>query len=80
MEKLESKEKFNDKPRKFIYRDNHDERKIVFECTAENITDADKMYEEKFNIKPEKQSHIACSIQKFNPASGEWEDVWRAKK
>ena len=77
IERRESKEKLNENLRKFIYQDNHDNRKIIFECLAENINEADKLYEEKTGIKPEKQSHIACEIKKFNSSSGEWEDVWR---
>jgi len=43
IERRESKEKLNENLRKFIYQDNHDNRKIIFECLAENINEADKI-------------------------------------
>jgi len=56
----------NSRNRKFINKDNNDNQKVVFECITEDISEADKMYEEKFGIKPEKQANIACSIKKLD--------------
>ncbi|MBI2474928.1 hypothetical protein HYV69_00690 [Candidatus Uhrbacteria bacterium] len=53
------------KLRKFVYRDNSDGRKVIFECVTESILDADKMYEEKTGKDPEKQPHVGCSIEKI---------------
>ena len=50
--------------KKYVYRDNSAGRKIVFECVAEDILEADKMYEEKTGRNPEKQSYVDCSIEK----------------
>lgn len=55
---------------KYTYRDNSAGRKIIFECTAENILEADKMYEAATGKNPEKQNHVGCSVEKAedNPA------------
>jgi hypothetical protein len=37
-------------------------KEIVFECFAENILNADKMFEEKGLGNPVKLSHIGCQI------------------
>ena len=52
-------------PRRFIYRDNLANGKIVFECTAKGISEADKLYRVAKGKNPEQQSHIGCSIEKI---------------
>ncbi len=39
-------------------------RPIIFECCADTITEADAMFERKFNIKVEDSYHIGCSVVK----------------
>lgn len=51
--------------RKFIYRDNFAGAKVVFECEAASISEADKMYLAKTGKNVEKQAHIGCSIEKI---------------
>ena len=51
--------------RKYTYRDSSAGGKVVFECVAKDILDADKMYQEKTGKNPEKQSYIGCSIEKI---------------
>ena len=46
MDNLESG-KIETEPHRYIYRDNKSGGKVIFECIASNILDADKMYEEK---------------------------------
>lgn len=46
----------------------HDEKdytktSIVFECEAELITEADKLYQEKFGKDPTKNKNIGCVIK-----------------
>jgi hypothetical protein len=36
---------------------------VVFECDAENVTDADEKYEQKIGVKPQKE-YISCSAVK----------------
>lgn len=52
--------------RRFIYRDNSAGGKIIFECVAKSILDADKMYEEETGNNPEKQCYVGCSVEKIN--------------
>ena len=40
-------------------------QKVVFECYADNILEADKLYTVATGCKPEKQGHIGCYIE-FN--------------
>jgi hypothetical protein len=54
--------------KKYIYRDNTAASQILFECTAKNILEADKMYQEKTGQKPEQQGHVGCSVEKIDPA------------
>ena len=54
--------------KKYTYRDNSAGEGVVFECVATDILEADKMYEEKTGKNLEKQSHIACSIEKIEDA------------
>jgi len=57
---------------KFIYYDHsiielvHSvEGKIIFECVANNILEADKMYKEVVGKDPDKQNYIGCSSEKL---------------
>ncbi len=59
----------HEKLRKYTYRDNSDGRKVVFECMANDILEADKLYEETTGNNPEKQSYIGCSIEKLDKDS-----------
>jgi len=53
---------------KFIYYDHSIsiEGKIIFECVANNILEADKMYQEKVGKNPEKQNYVGCSSEKLD--------------
>ena len=51
--------------KKNIYRDNSAGQKIVFECTAKDILDADKLYQKETGKDPVKQSYISCSTEKI---------------
>jgi hypothetical protein len=55
-----------EKINKYTYRDNSAGRKVIFECVANNILEADKLYEEKTGNNPEKQNHVGCSIEKID--------------
>lgn len=61
LEKFEQKEK---ELKKYTYRDNSAGGKIIFECVASDILEADKLYEEETGKNPEKQPHVGCSIEK----------------
>jgi len=51
------------KLKKFIYRDNKEyPGRIIFECVADDILNADKQYETATGNNPEKQTHIGCEI------------------
>ena len=54
-----------EKLKKFVYRDNSAGRKIIFECVASGILEADKMYEKATGKNPEKQNHVGCSVEKI---------------
>ncbi len=58
----ENKEK---KLYKFTYRDNSAGGKVIFECVAESILDADQRYEAETGKNPEKQNHVGCSVEKI---------------
>ncbi len=52
---------------KYTYRDNTPETgngKVVFECSAKDILEADKMYEKETGNDPKKQNFIGCSQEK----------------
>jgi len=51
--------------KKYTYRDNSAGGKVVFECDAKDILEADKMYQEKTGENPEKQNDVGCSIKKI---------------
>ncbi len=53
------------KLRKFIYRDHSAGGKIIFECTAKGILEADKMYKEVTSKDVEKQGHVGCSYEEI---------------
>jgi hypothetical protein len=38
---------------------------VVFECEADDIVEADDLYEKKLGIRPDRGSHIGCSIIKI---------------
>lgn len=65
IEKLEPKIEDREKLRKYIYRDNSAGGKVVFECVAKDILEADKMYQEKTGKNPEKQNYVGCSSEKI---------------
>ncbi len=49
--------------KRYIYRDHSkggDE--IIFECEAQNITEADQLYEAKIGKNPEKQKEVGCEV------------------
>jgi hypothetical protein len=52
---------------KFTYSEPSDEGggKIIFECIANGILDADKMYQDKIGVDPSKQNYIGCSAVWF---------------
>jgi len=50
---------------KYTYRDNSAGGKIIFECTAESILEADKMYEAATGKDAEKQNYVGCSVEKI---------------
>ena len=48
----------------YIYRDNSTpEKRIIFQCMAENILEADKLYEKATGKDVTKQSYIGCEPQ-----------------
>ncbi|MFA5358660.1 MAG: hypothetical protein WC310_02450 [Patescibacteria group bacterium] len=65
MEKFEPKANHTEELKKFIYRDNSAGGKIVFECLAKGILEADRLYQEKTGKNPEKQNYIGCSSEKI---------------
>ena len=46
----------------YIYHDNDNGGKVIFECLALNIMEADKLFENKTGIKAVKASNIGCEI------------------
>lgn len=50
---------------KYVYTDNS-KKEIVFVCEAENILEADKLYEETTGFNVVKQSYIGCEPQKLS--------------
>ena len=53
------------KLKKYIYTDHSAGDKVVFECAAKSISDADKMYQEKTGKNPEKLNYVGCDIKKI---------------
>ena len=51
--------------KKYTYRDNSAGGKIVFECNAHDILEADKFYQKQTGKNPEKQSFIGCSMEEL---------------
>lgn len=54
--------------RKFTYRDNREKDskgfgKVIFECDARNIIEADELYKKATGQNPECQNYIGCSIE-----------------
>lgn len=55
--------------KKFIYTDHSDiPSKAVFECTAEDILEADKKYQAATGKNPEKQPYVGCEIKPVETA------------
>ncbi len=50
---------------KYTYCDNSAKGEVIFECVAENILEADKLYEAATGKNPEKQNHVGCSVEKI---------------
>ena len=72
IEKPESKIENIEESKKYIYRDysaGDKVGKVVFECVAKGILDADKLYEEKTGNNPEKQNSVGCAIEKIEPSA-----------
>ena len=65
MENREPKMEDSGEFSKYTYRDNSAGGKVVFECVAKNILEADKLYQEKTGKNPEKQDYVGCSIEKL---------------
>jgi hypothetical protein len=63
-ENIERQENASEK-REFIYIDYNKNKEIVFQCVATDILEADRLYEEKFNINPIEQTHIGCAIEEL---------------
>ena len=53
----------NEGLKKYTYRDNHDNRKVVFECEAPGILEADELYRQATGKNVEKQPHIAVDFK-----------------
>lgn len=49
--------------KKFIYTDNN-KKEVLDEIIAEGILKADKIFNEKHNLKVEKCPHIGCQVKK----------------
>lgn len=60
----------NEPKKTFVYVDHSkpDEPFVVFECSAIDIVDADKQYEEHTGKDPSKQPYIGCLVE--NPPEG----------
>lgn len=48
---------------KFIYHDNKQKGKVIFECYADSILDADKEFEKAMKIDVVKHPYIGCEIK-----------------
>ena len=46
----------------YKYTDHKNGNNIVFECDAESILDADKLYQEKIGKHPQKQAYVGCEV------------------
>lgn len=46
----------------FVYKDNFLGGKVVFECDAVDILEADKKYQKKTGLDPARQAHVACTM------------------
>ena len=61
---MSEKAEFNPEgPRRYVYRKYKDDRAVVFEGEAANITEADERYEEKFGRHPKHEKEIGCTIE-----------------
>jgi hypothetical protein len=66
MERSEPRpENMEKKKYRYTYRDNSAGGKIIFECVAESILDADEWYEKETGKNPEKQNHVGCSVEEI---------------
>jgi ribA/ribD-fused uncharacterized protein len=52
-------------PKKFIYRDNFQDGKVVFECTAKDILEADERYKIETGQDVSRQTNIGCVVEKI---------------
>jgi hypothetical protein len=50
---------------RFTYRDNSADGKIIFQCDAKDILEADKLYIKKTGRDPAKQKYVGCSFKKI---------------
>lgn len=48
----------------YVYIDHSNQGKIVFECSANNILQADALYLDKTGLDVSKQCHIGCYTKK----------------
>ena len=68
-QKIENYQNRHTELRKFTYRDNSAGRKVLFECVANGILEADILYEKETGKNPEKQNHVVCSIEDTEPVT-----------
>ena len=59
-ESEDSMEETKPKIKHYTYHDNNDGGKIMFECDAKDILEADKMYQKETGKDVKKQPHIGC--------------------
>jgi len=50
---------------KFFYWNHKNGDTLIFECEAEGILDADKLFETATGIKADKTPHIGCEIKEI---------------
>ena len=63
MENLESKTEQKEVLNKYFYHDVSADKKIIFECSAKDILEADALYEQYTGQKAEKQKNIYTTIE-----------------
>lgn len=66
---------------RYVYRDNSQNGKVVFECIAEGILDADEEYKKYTGSNPAKQGYVGCQILTLNDRDichkKNKEELWR---
>ncbi|MEK7178637.1 MAG: hypothetical protein AAB727_00070 [Patescibacteria group bacterium] len=50
---------------RWTYHDNHAGGKVIFECTAKNIFEADEMYQKETGNDPNKQMFVGRRFEKI---------------